>query len=484
MRKSRRLSPCPVSPVIESNIPDVDVNELLKQVRVEADRLRTLDAREQTEGQGNATAMLRNPSALRPFPRTAIPQPNLGVEHLSKLHDLLERARQAAELSPRIPKPFRKLFRQQDQYNALLIQSVIPLFESISKLILWQQRLSAGLSRARSEEVEWMKTAGKAIQSLNQNLQQLEALTTALDQKLKGSNIEQHVASIQQTIASLQQNLASLEQRYTSDASFIKAELSLQGTLIQRRLGGSPVDGGTGPHAGAAETVPAPPGDRRLDALYFSFENRFRGPREDIKKRIRFYLPFLEKAQIGSETRPILDLGCGRGEWLELLREQGLAAKGIDLNEAMIAQCRERQLEVIHADAVEFLRGLPGSSQGGVTGFHIIEHLPFNTLVSFLAETFRVLRPGGLAIFESPNCKNLIVGASTFHIDPTHRRPIYPETAQFLLEIQGFQRVTLEYLSPINTTALDSFENVLGPIAELLYGPQDFAVIGYKSTAN
>jgi predicted TPR repeat methyltransferase len=478
MRKSRRLSPCPVSPVIESNIPDVDVNELLKQVRVEADRLRTLDAREQTEGQGNATAMLRNPSALRPFPRTAIPlQPNLGVEHLSKLHDLLERARQAAELSPRIPKPFRKLFRQQDQYNALLIQSVIPLFESISKLILWQQKLSAGLSRARSEEVEWMKTAGKAIQSLNQNLQQLEALTTAVDQKVKGSNIEQHVASIQQ-------NLASLEQRYTSDASFIKAELSLQGTLTQCRLDGSAVAGATAAHAATAETVPTPQADRRLDALYFSFENRFRGSRDEIKDRARFYLPFLEKAKIGSESRPILDLGCGRGEWLELLRENGLTATGVDSNETMVAQCKERQLNVTQADALEFLRNLPDKSQGAVTGLHIIEHLPLEKLVGLLGETLRVLQPEGLAIFESPNCKNLLVGASTFHIDPTHRRPIYPETAQFLLEIQGFERVTLEYLSPINASAVESLEKVLGPVSELLYGPQDFAVIGYKSTAN
>ena len=472
--------------MIEPNISDVDVNELLKRVRVEADRLRTLDSHEQSEGQGDATAMLRNPSALRPFPRMAIPHlPNLGVEHLSKLHDLLERARQAAELSPRIPKLFRKLFRQQDQYNALLIQSVIPLFESVSKLILWQQKLSSGLytqtswlaelSRAHSEEVEWMKTARKAIQSLNQNLQRLEALTTAVDQKLQAE-----VASIQQNLALLEQRYASLEQRYTSDASFIKAELSLQATMAQRRLNGSAVAGDTAAHAATAETMPSPETDRRLDALYFSFENRFRGNRDEIKDRAQFYLPFLEKAKTGSESRPILDLGCGRGEWLELLREQGLTAKGVDSNEVMIAQCRERNFEVIQADAVEFLRQLRDSSQGAVTGFHIIEHLPLETLVALFTETLRVLQPGGIAIFESPNCKNLIVGACNFYADPTHRKPVFPETAEFLLSILGFAPVNLEYVTPVKAQLFTDPAREASILNELFYSPQDFAVIGYR----
>jgi len=469
--------------MIESNIPDVDVNELLKQVRVGADRLDNLAARQQNESDG-AAPVLRTPPGLKPFPRMATPlQPDLGGEQLGQLHDLLEHARQVTELSRRIPKPFRKLFRQQDQYNALLIQSVIPLFESVSKLILWQHEFSSGLhsqttwladlSRARFEEAVWMKSAARAIQSLTQNLEQLEALTKSLDQALR--------ANFEKQIASLQQNLASIEQRYSSDASFIKAELSLQANLMQRRGGGSAATGDAAPHT---ETPAAQQGDRPLDALYFSFENRFRGSRDEIKKRVRFYLPFLETANIGTEGKPILDLGCGRGEWLELLREKGLTATGVDSNEAMIGHCKERQLNVTQADALEFLRNLPDRSQGAVTGFHIIEHLPLEKLVSLLGETLRVLHPGGLAIFESPNCKNLLVGASTFNIDPTHRRPIFPDTAQFLLEIHGFQRVTLEYLSPINTTALQSLEKILGPIAELLYGPQDFAVIGYKSSVN
>jgi SAM-dependent methyltransferase len=443
--------------MIESNIPDVDVNDLLSKVRVEAERLGNLAERQPRESRDRAGANLRNPSGLRPFPRMATPlQPDLAGtrDELGRLHDLLERARQASELSQRIPRLFRRFFRQQDNYNALLIQSVIPIFKAVSRLIQCLQRLAAGLDA----QAGWL-----------------------VDFSLNRTPVEQRIASLQQTVAAIQQNLAFIEQRYTSDASFIKAELSLQGTLIQRQLDGSSVGGESAPDAG---NRPAPQADRALDAWYFSFENRFRGNRDEIKSRLRFYLPFLEKAEIGSKSKPILDLGCGRGEWLELLRQQGLTAAGVDLNEAMIAQCRERQFNVTLADALEFLRQLPERSQGAVTGFHIIEHLPLEKLVNLLGETLRVLHPGGLAIFESPNCKNLVIGASNFNIDPTHRRPVFPETAQFMLENQGFERVTLEYLTPATPPGVELLQKIPVPIRDLLYGPQDFAVIGYKSSAN
>jgi SAM-dependent methyltransferase len=450
--------------MIESNIPDVDVNDLLSKVRVEAERLGNLAERQPRESRDRAGANLRNPPGLRPFPRMATPlQPDLARtrDELTRLHDLLERARQASELSRRIPRPFRKLFRQQDNYNALLIQSVIPLFQAVSRLIQCQERLAASLDAHAGWLVDFSLNRGPVEQHI--------------------ASLQQTVASLQQTAAAIQQNLAFIEQRYTSDASFIKAELSLQGTLIQRQLDGSSVGRESAPDAG---NPPAPQADRALDAWYFSFENRFRGNRDEIKSRVRFYLPFLEKAEIGSKSKPILDLGSGRGEWLELLREQGLTAAGIDLNEAMIAQCRERQLNVTLADALEFLRQLPERSQGAVTGFHIIEHLPLEKLVNLLGETLRVLHRGGLAIFESPNCKNLVVGASNFNIDPTHRRPVFPETAQFMLENQGFERVTLEYLAPATPPAAELLQKIPVPIRDLLYGPQDFAVIGYKSSAN
>lgn len=280
--------------------------------------------------------------------------------------------------------------------------------------------------------------------------------------------------------AGLDEKVAHLEERQTNDGIFVKGELSEQGSLLQRLLGPRAETGAKPrPLAKARETKNA----RTLDSFYLSFENRFRGSRTEIKKRVKFYLPFLAKANAGKAGRPVLDLGCGRGEWLELLRENKLEGHGVDLNSAMIAQCKERELGVTHGDALDYLRSLRPNSQGGVTGFHIIEHLPFETLMDFLRETRRVLKPGGIAIFESPNCKNLVVGAANFNIDPTHRNPVFPETAEFMLQSHGFERISIEYLSPVAGVKFDDSTKELATIKDMLYGPQDFAVIGHKPAA-
>ena len=115
----------------------------------------------------------------------------------------------------------------------------------------------------------------------------------------------------------------------------------------------------------------------------------------------------------------MLDAGCGRGEWLELLKEQGITTgRGIDNNRVMVKQCEGYGLDVIEGDVIESLRDFPSASLGAVTAFHLIEHLPLNVLVKFLDETARVLKSGGIAIFETPNPENILVGAFTFYLDP------------------------------------------------------------------
>jgi SAM-dependent methyltransferase len=282
--------------------------------------------------------------------------------------------------------------------------------------------------------------------------------------------------------AAIRTDLRSLEQRHTTDSAFIKAELSRLSLALQKSIEALMAKSPALRKRRAAGAL-ADTAGHQLDAFYFSFENRFRGPRAEIKNRIRYYVPFLLKCGVGSTDTPVLDLGCGRGEWLELLREKNLVASGVDINGSMIEQCRERRLKVAEGDALDFLCALPDNSQGAVTGFHIIEHLPLETVVRLLRETFRVLRPGGIAIFETPNCKNLVVGACNFYIDPTHRNPIFPETAQFMLESVGFEGVTLEYLSPVAPSDRPATNGESPHLQELLYGPRDFGVIGHKPGA-
>jgi SAM-dependent methyltransferase len=270
----------------------------------------------------------------------------------------------------------------------------------------------------------------------------------------------------------------TLEQRVSdvaSDSAFLKGELSEYGLLLQRLLANEL----KGP-ASAKKLGSAKAGSLGLDTFYFEFENRFRGSRDEIKSRVAFYLPFIRKTGAGVARRPILDLGCGRGEWLELLKDHKLEGRGVDLNTTMAAHCKARGLKVRLADAVEHLRSLRANSHGAITGFHIIEHLPFETLMELFGEVRRVLQPGGVAIFESPNCKNLMVGACNFNIDPTHRNPVFPETAEFMLASHGFENIRIEYLSAVSEPGFDGSTPELAKIKELLYGPQDFGIIAYK----
>ncbi len=223
--------------------------------------------------------------------------------------------------------------------------------------------------------------------------------------------------------------------------------------------------------------------DQMFNAMYVSFEDQFRGTREDIKKRQSVYLPYLEKAGFGNENLPILDVGCGRGEWLELLKEKGFKAQGVDLNSVLVEECLKRGLDVVRADVIRFLQGIPDQTLGVVTGFHIIEHLPLNVTVALLDEAMRVLKPGGMVTFETPNPQNLLVGACDFYQDPTHIRPLHPLSQKFLLEYRGFSRSEILYLNPpedFDRLPEDEAPQLAGRLNNLLTCARDYAVLGYK----
>ncbi|PZR76851.1 MAG: hypothetical protein DLM73_01455 [Chthoniobacterales bacterium] len=184
------------------------------------------------------------------------------------------------------------------------------------------------------------------------------------------------------------------------------------------------------------------------DAFYLAFENQFRGDRELITARLRFYMPVVEESKATTGNASAVDLGCGRGEWLELLREQSYQGVGVDLNVCMVEECRSRGLKVECADAIAYLRDLPSASLSLVTGFHIVEHLPFAQLFDLFRESFRVLCPQGTAIFETPNPECARVPAYSFYLDPTHRNPIPQELLCFAARQTGFGSTRVERLQP------------------------------------
>ncbi len=227
--------------------------------------------------------------------------------------------------------------------------------------------------------------------------------------------------------------------------------------------------------------------DASYDELYEHLENAFRGPRDHVRGLAEGYLPDVEPLRGG----PVLDLGCGRGEWLDVLRDHDIDAYGLDSNETMVERCRERGLDARVGDALQHLAELPESSLAAVTGMHIAEHLAFDSLVELLDRARIALRPGGLLILETPNPTNLTVGAAQFYLDPTHVKPLHPDLMEFLALERGFAEVEIRYLHPADDVDRLRPEDLVGVdevraqavverINWALFGPRDFAVLARK----
>lgn len=212
------------------------------------------------------------------------------------------------------------------------------------------------------------------------------------------------------------------------------------------------------------------------DRFYREFEDRFRGTRELITERLQVYLPFSRLLiEIHGKGVSAIDLGCGRGEWLELLGEQGFSAHGVDLDDGMLEACHELGLSSEKMDALQALVELDDNTQSVVSGFHIAEHLPFHTLLSLVSHSLRVLKPGGILILETPNPENLRVGANSFYMDPSHERPIPHDLLAFIAEFCGFHRVrVLRLRHEILKTRTPSLLDVLEGTSP------DYAVVAQK----
>lgn len=172
--------------------------------------------------------------------------------------------------------------------------------------------------------------------------------------------------------------------------------------------------------------------------FYKAFEDKYRGSRDLIKSRLRVYLPFVLPLLKEYPDAEVLDLGCGRGEWLELLLENGFKAVGVDLDEKMLRESEKIGLNVSCKNAIEYLISLPQNSQVIISAMHFVEHISFSELQKLVKSALFALKPGGLLIMETPNPENIVVGSSSFYLDPTHNRPIHPNLLSFMPEYYGF----------------------------------------------
>lgn len=300
---------------------------------------------------------------------------------------------------------------------------------------------------------------------------------TALEYHLADGNTRLRNLGLQiqnQTNQSLYTNALAIEQNEQYLVTRLQRQEQRQRELSVM-LSQAQIPGSTSAFATKSAEEPGMPHE-----LYLEFEANFRGSKEMIRERLKANLPyFKQNAELFSE--PVLDLGCGRGEWLQLLKEADIPAIGVDSNTAMIQCCTDSGLEAYVGDALQYLAAMPANSLSGLTAFHIIEHLPLNVFIQLIDEARRVVRPGGVVLFETPNPENLIVGACNFYIDPTHRNPLPPALVAFLLKARGFERVEIDRRHPGDPALLlkGDDEAITGPLNRLLFGAQDYAAIGY-----
>ncbi len=229
----------------------------------------------------------------------------------------------------------------------------------------------------------------------------------------------------------------------------------------------------------SAEDLAAEPS--AWDHLYNAFEDKQRGSYDLIRERLEVYIPDLL-----TTTEPVIDIGCGRGEWLDLLKAKGISSYGVDNNPDVVSRAADRGLDVRLGDAMEHLGSLPEKSVAAVTAFHVAEHLQLNDLISLIDSALRVLVPGGKLILETPNPANLTVGATTFWLDPTHIRPLPSDLLSFLVDSRGFGHVEVRPLSrtelpiPVSDDADPVVARLTEVVNQHLGAAADYAVLGTR----
>ena len=393
---------------------------------------------------------------LPPRPAPIPPPDRHQIERLHAIYNL-------STLSPH-SNWRRRLFRHLD---FLLSRILFRQREFNAALVDHLSRHGAEAHEASARAIEWMDDR---LAGAMDELRRYEQALAARDRRNESAS-----AALAASHEELRASLGVLHQA----AQHMKREVArfVESGAVQ------PAAAGAGTAAAAAS---------QLDALdshkYVGFEDRFRGSTDDIRQRVSEYLPLFQGA------RDVLDIGCGRGEFLALLREQGIPARGIDSNGSMVDVCRQQGLDAAEADALSYLRAQPDGSLGGLFAAQVVEHLEPRYLTSLLDAAFDKLRPGATIVLETINPACWFAFFESYIRDITHVRPIHPDTLTYLLIATGFQHVDVRYRAPYPEhdklqpiapqaslgDAVDTLNANVERLNRLLFTWLDYAAIGRR----
>ena len=214
------------------------------------------------------------------------------------------------------------------------------------------------------------------------------------------------------------------------------------------------------------------------DDFYVAFEEKFRGSEELIKERQKKYLKFINPLKILKDEVKALDIGCGRGEWISLLNENGFNARGIDINESMVRLASQKGLNAAVNDALGELKSLDENSLDIITAFQVVEHIKFDDVLELIKEAKRVLAPCGILILETPNPENIMVGTQWFYLDATHKNPIPCELLSFATHYYGLER---NFIFKTNEKSPSEYERDMGLFDVFEGVSPDYSVIAQKN---
>ena len=292
-------------------------------------------------------------------------------------------------------------------------------------LMLYLQQITAYADTKDHDHAGGTLVVNAAVSALADAQAKYEESSSAREQRhdARVGSIQAATAELRTTVGVVQQALAAIKRHVDTSVSSPAATVPIP----------SPAGGSRDPFAPA------------LDAYkYVGFENEFRGPQSLVRERQESYLPYFDAVQ-----GDVLDVGCGRGEFIDLLNTRGISARGIDLNSAMVEVCRARGLHVERADAVGYLNALPDESLGGLFAAQVVEHLEPAYLLRFLELAAHKLRPGGPMVLETLNPACWTAFFESYIRDITHRWPLHPDTLRYFVLASGFATATIEWRSPV-----------------------------------
>jgi len=380
--------------------------------------------------------------------------------------------------------------RPQREFNRALLEmfdEIRELFADQNRNLLVLGQMLAEAERARLEALDELETFQKEISEQSRSLDgrimaNVQRLTDAQNYlqdtfwKDFARYREQHKSLHLEDARRLEEELRLVRQRLRG--------ISTAEPTAARPVGADQSVPTEGAHIGAPLQAgsPVPAFD------YPHFEERFRGSEKEIREKQLTYVPFFR------QRAPVLDLACGRGEFLLLLREHGIEARGADLDRDMVERCREKGLEVTCADAFVYLETLSDASLGGVFSAQFIEHLPAVEYVRLIRLAHQKLRRGGALVLETQNPECLAIYSQSFYVDPTHVRPVPAAQLRFWMEEAGFRGLETHYVSPLapRLAQLPLLEPVEGNedikrwnreaqrFNQMYFGYQDYAVLGVK----